>query len=185
MKAFELLLQERAPHNVAAGAITDNSRYEIKNLHALNEYNPHADRIYTTGTLPAQVNLLSNSRYQLMINSSGAGYSRWNNIAVTRWRQDLTSDTGGLFIYLRDVNTGHYWSAGYQPACVPLRDYEARFTQAYAEFRYRHTELDVVNTICISPEDDIELRCFKITNHSHKKRTLELTTYAEVVITRQ
>jgi cyclic beta-1,2-glucan synthetase len=62
-----------------------------------------------------EVHLLSNGRYHVMATNAGGGYSRWNNLAVTRWREDATSDDWGTFCYLRDTATGALWSSAYQP----------------------------------------------------------------------
>jgi cellobiose phosphorylase len=45
-----------------------------------------------------------------MATNSGGGYSHWRDIAITRWREDVTSDCWGTFIYFRDLDTGRYWS---------------------------------------------------------------------------
>ncbi len=50
-----------------------------------------------------------------MITNAGSGYSRWNDLAVTRWREDATCDPWGSFCYLRDTETGTFWSST-QPA---------------------------------------------------------------------
>jgi hypothetical protein len=45
------------------------------------------------------VHLLSNGNYNVMITGSGAGVSRWKDIAVTRWHGDATLDNEGQFFY--------------------------------------------------------------------------------------
>ena len=32
-----------------------------------------------------------------LVTAAGAGYSRWNDLAVTRWREDATRDDAGSF----------------------------------------------------------------------------------------
>ena len=66
------------------------------------------------GATPA-TQLLSNGRYAVMLTAAGSGYSRWRDIAVTRWREDATCDDWGSYIFLRDVDSGKVWSAGFQP----------------------------------------------------------------------
>ena len=56
-----------------------------------------------------------------MVTAAGSGYSRWHDIAVTRWREDVTRDDWGAYIFLRDVRSGDVWSAGYQPSCRRTR----------------------------------------------------------------
>ena len=62
-----------------------------------------------------EVQLLSNGRYHVMVTNAGGGYSRWKDLAVTRWREDGTRDDWGTFCYLRDVASGEFWSTAYQP----------------------------------------------------------------------
>src|ERR1700739_4515308 len=88
-----------------------------------------------------EVHLLSNGRYHVAITNAGGGYSRWRDLAVTRWREDATCDCWGTFIFLRDVRTGDFWSLGYQPTRRAAKGYEAIFSQARAEFRQRDADL--------------------------------------------
>jgi cellobiose phosphorylase len=118
-----------------------------------------------------------------MITSSGSGYSRWKDIAINRWNGDSTLDNEGQFIYIRDMDSNEVWSAGYQPTCRNEATYQAIFQGSKAEFRLRAFEIDVHTEIVISPEDDVELRSINLTNHSSTRRTIELTSYAEVVLT--
>ncbi len=178
-KATALLLQERIPKTAA------------QYLHAANA--PTADaaarqtetklRVYTDPDRkrPA-VQLLSNGRYHVMVSSAGGGYSRCNELAVTRWHADVSADNHGQFWYLRDVASGSFWSSAHQPTLQPVDSYEAIFTDARAEFRVRQREFDAHTEIVVSPEDDIELRRLHITNRARVRRTIELTSYAEVVL---
>lgn len=185
LKASELLLQERVPHNITDNAISDDSEFEIKGLHPLLNDSTEVMRIVGDMDIKPEVNLLSNGRYHVMINNAGSGYSRWHNIAVNRWREDATSDSLGMFVYLRDKDTGEFWSTTYQPTSRKTKNDEAIFTQAYAEFRQRQSDLEIHSSICISPEDDIEIRRIRLINHSNKPRKIEVTTYSEVVIAPQ
>ena len=47
---------------------------------------------------------MSNGHYSVMVTATGSGYSRWNDLAVTRWQADPTEDRCGTFIFLRDVD---------------------------------------------------------------------------------
>jgi|HubBroStandDraft_6_1064221.scaffolds.fasta_scaffold04706_3 cyclic beta-1,2-glucan synthetase len=140
-------------------------------------------RIFDTPSTPApEVQLLSNGRYHLVVTNSGGGYSRWNDLAVTRWREDTTRDCWGSFIYLRDPANGEFWSVGYQPTLRTTDDYKVTFTPSQAEFQQRHAGLEIVTRVWVSPEDDVEIRRLVITNLSRERRAIELTSYAEVVL---
>ena len=62
------------------------------------------------------------------------------------------------------------------------KSYEAIFSEARAEFRRRDHDIETHTEIAVSPEDDIELR--RITHHQPfpDARTIEVTSYAEVVL---
>ena len=117
-----------------------------------------------------------------MITNAGGGYSRWKDIAVTRWREDTTCDNWGTFCYIRDVASGEFWSTAYQPTLRQPEKYEAIFSEARAEFRCRNHDFDTHTEIAVSPEDDIELRRITITNRSRTRRAIDVTSYAEVVL---
>ncbi|MEO8753592.1 MAG: cyclic beta 1-2 glucan synthetase, partial [Casimicrobiaceae bacterium] len=104
------------------------------------------------------------------------------DLAVTRWREDSTCDNWGTFCYIRDVASGVFWSSAHQPTRKRAERYEAIFTEARAEFRRRDSDYETHTEIVVSPEDDIELRRVRITNHSRARRTIDITSYAEVVL---
>ena len=140
-------------------------------------------RVYKDSNTPTpEVQLLSNGRYTVMVTDAGGGYSHWKDLAVTRWREDATQDNFGSFCYLREVSTGVVWSASYQPTLRRAKSYEAIFSQSRAEFRRRDGDFDTHTEIAVSPEDDIELRRITVNNRSREPRTIEITSYAEVVL---
>ncbi|MCX5772069.1 MAG: cyclic beta 1-2 glucan synthetase [Candidatus Hydrogenedentes bacterium] len=180
LQATSLLLQERIPkttapifpHTIEANVIRTASAEAERTM-----------RVFTDPGSPVpEVHLLSNGRYHVMVSSAGGGYSRWRDLAVTRWREDPTRDCCGTFCYLRDLDNGRFWSTGYQPTLQPSKAYEAIFVQGKAEFRRRDDDIETHTEISVSPEDDIELRRIAITNRSDRPRTIEVTSYAEVVL---
>jgi cellobiose phosphorylase len=145
--------------------------------------NPVLGRVFSGAATPIPaVQLLSNGRYHAMITNAGGGYSRWKDIAVTRWREDCTRDNWGTFCYLRDVASGAFWSTTYQPTLNPSAAYQADFSKVCAVFRCNEQDMDAQTEIAVSPEDDIEVRRIGITNRSGARKAIDLTSYAEVVI---
>ncbi len=183
VQAAELLLQERMPRDIAvarpppeqvtATAETANLVPEIQ-----RRYNSAHSRVPRT-------QLLSNGRYSTMVTAVGSGYSRWRDIAITRWREDVTCDGWGSYIFLRDVRNGETWSAGYQPSGVEPGSYEVTFSEDRAEIIRHDDTLVTTLEIAISPEDDAEVRRVSITNHGNRTREIELTSYAEIALARQ
>ncbi|HZR20736.1 MAG TPA: glucoamylase family protein [Verrucomicrobiae bacterium] len=179
-RAADLLLQERVPNSTAKVL---SEEFELIKSPKFGTDGESLLRLFTNPDLPApEVQLLSNGRYHVVVSSAGSGYSRWRDLAVTRWREDATRDCWGTFIYLRDVASGEFWSAAHQPCLRSTKRCEAIFTEARAEFRQHYASLEIHTEISVSPEDDVELRRVTLTNHSHVRRTIELTSYAEVVL---
>jgi cyclic beta-1,2-glucan synthetase len=143
---------------------------------------PHFRRYITPHTLSPRTHLLSNGSYAVMLTNAGGGYSRRQGLTMTRWREDATTDAWGTFIYVRDLETGDVWSAAYHPTRREPDEYEASFAADRATFRRLDGQIEVRTEIVVSPEDDIELRRVSVTNHGHAPRSLELTSYAEVVL---
>jgi len=177
-QATTLLLQERVPRATA--------------FHALNAAvfaSPAASggaaavrSFKSPDTMWPQVQLLSNGRYHVMVTNAGGGYSRWKDIAVTRWHEDSTRDNWGTFCYLREVASGEFWSAAFQPTLERPKNYEAVFSEGRAEFHRVDHGFETRTEIAVSPEDDIELRRVTITNRGATRREIEITSYAEVVL---
>ncbi|TAL47261.1 MAG: phosphorylase, partial [Methylovulum sp.] len=176
--AADLLLQERIPPGVDTASLP-----VLLDLSEIKEsVQPPVRRVPSPTSFIPSTRLLSNGRYAVMITAAGSGYSLWKNLAVTRWREDVTRDAWGSYIYLRDVANGQVWSAGYQPTVVPPDDYEVVFAED--RIRITRTDSDIVSTleIVVSPEDDAEIRRLSLTNNGLNAREIELTSYAEIVL---
>ena len=117
-----------------------------------------------------------------MLTSAGSGYSRWRDLAVTRWREDVTRDDTGSYIFLRDVASGAVWSAGFQPSGVEAEAYQVTFTEDRAEFIRTDGAITTILEIVVSPEDDAEVRRLSIANGGHRDREIEVTSYLELVL---
>ncbi|MDD5176392.1 MAG: glucoamylase family protein [Sterolibacterium sp.] len=192
-QAVMLLLQERIPKATALFPHTA----QLSEVHSASVAAELPIRVFNSPDTPiAEVQLLSNGRYHVMITNAGGGYSRWKDLAVTRWREDGTCDNWGTFCYVREVNSvtsgasGECWSTAYQPTLKRAESYEAIFSEGRAEFRRRDSvggvsgdgNFETYTEIVVSPEDDIELRRVRITNRSRQPREIEVTSYAEVVL---
>ena len=178
-QATMLLLQERVPRATAFYLEAP----ELSDVRAISSGAEMPVRVFNSPNTPLpEVLLLSNGRYHVVVTNAGGGYSSWKGMAVTRWREDTTCDNWGMFCYFRDVATGKFWSAAYQPTLKRADTYESIFSEGRAEFRRRDFDYDIHTEIVVSPEDDIELRRTRITNSSRTRRTLDITSYAEVVL---
>lgn len=179
-QATLLLLQERIPKRSIFYAHTAS----VTDIHTTG-----ADaqlRIINTPNTPIpELQLLSNGNYQVMVTNSGGGFSRWKNISVTRWREDAIKDNYGIFCYIKDVNSGKFWSNTYHPTGQPSKNYGAIFSQGTIEFYRQDFGFETKTQIVVSPEDNVEIRKIKITNRSQAVKVLEVTSYAEIVLATQ
>ena len=183
VRAAELLLQERMPRDVALAKTPDDQAIAPAEVPG---FGPVAQRFYTSPhSHTPRTHLLSNGRYSTMVTAAGSGYSRWHDVAVTRWREDVTRDDWGAYIFLRDVQTGSVWSAGYQPTAVEPDSYAATFSEDRAEIVRSDGAITTTLEVIVSPEDDAEVRRVSITNHGHRTRDIEITSYAEIALARQ
>uniref|UniRef100_UPI00359431E2 GH36-type glycosyl hydrolase domain-containing protein n=1 Tax=Thiocapsa sp. TaxID=2024551 RepID=UPI00359431E2 len=179
-QATALLLQERIPKTPSFYLHATGEPTDIRTTSSSQDAEI---RVFTSPNTPIpEVKLLSNSRYHVMVTNAGGGYSRWKDLAVTRWHEDTTRDPWGTFCYVRDLASGDFWSTAYQPTLKQPDSYEAIFSEGRAEFRRRDQGIESYTEIAVSPEDDIELRRVRLTNRSRSRRVIEVTSYAEVVL---
>jgi len=180
IQATELLLQERTPRDVS---VAHPRAEEVGTAARVSEMQlPEARRLRTPHESTPQAHLLSNGRYSVMLTSVGSGYSRWRDLGVTRWREDSTRDDTGSYFFLRDIENGTVWSAGYQPSGVEPDSYEVSFTEDRAEFIRSDAAITTVVEVVVSPEDDAEVRRISIVNTGNRARDLEVTSYTELVL---
>ncbi|MCX6678148.1 MAG: cyclic beta 1-2 glucan synthetase [Methanothrix sp.] len=183
-QAADLLLQERVP--MAKSFYPHAAEASPSIWRAGMPARERSMRVFNDpNSASPDVHLLSNGDYRVMISASGAGYSRWKDLAVTRWHGDITRDNEGQFFYIRDLDSNDVWSAGYQPVCKDAKTYQAIFQGSKAELQSKVLGIDAFTEVVVSPEDDVELRSISLTNRSSIRRKIELTSYAEVVLTTQ
>jgi len=180
IRATELLLQERIPRDVAiayprAEEVEEGARVRELVAPILRRFRSPHDPVPRT-------HLLSNGSYSVMITAAGSGYSHWRDLAITRWREDVTRDSWGSYVFLRDAGSGEVWSAGYQPSGVEPDSYEVAFSEDRAEIIRRDGTITTTLEVAVSTEDDAEVRRVSIANLGTRPREIELTSYAEVVL---
>jgi len=181
IRSTDLLLQERIPLAVLEFQPQDDSAATVPPMLALP--GPVSRRITTPNTATPRAHLLSNGQYHVMLTNAGGGYSNCRDLSITRWRPDATRDDWGQFIYLRDPTKNRVWSATHQPTCTVADTYEVTFSIDKAEFRRRDGNVESHLEIAISPEANVEVRQVTLTNHGRSTAEIELTSYAEAVLT--
>jgi cyclic beta-1,2-glucan synthetase len=183
VQAAELLLQERMPSDVALARPPPELAGQTTEIESLV---PENQRRYSSPHSRApRTHILSNDRLSTMVTATGSGYSRWHDVAITRWREDATCDGWGAYIFLRDVKSGDVWSAGYQPSGVEPDTYQVTFSEDRAEFIRHDATIATMLEVMVSSESDAEVRRVSLTNHGLRTREIELTSYCEIALARQ
>ena len=183
IQSAELLLHERTSRSVA---VTRPRGEEVRVAPLVRDLVlPTLRRFDSPHDITPRTHLLSNGRYTVMITTAGAGFSRWGDLAVTRWREDTTRDCWGTFVYLRDTNTGDVWSAGFQPSGTDMDGYEVVYSEDRAAITQRDGTLVITLEVLVSPGDDAELRQITVTNVGTRDLQIDFTSYAEVVMAPQ
>ena len=93
IEAAELLLQEKAPRDILISTV----RTEAAERGTVDVAPDHPDtRLILNPALALKAtNVMSNGQYSVMVTATGAGYSRFGDISVTRWQADPTEDRMG------------------------------------------------------------------------------------------
>ena len=181
IESAELLLQEKAPREIPA----DTVRTEAEERPLLDEQEVQS---LDTRIIPDPANalratsLMSNGRYSMMVTATGSGYSRWGDLAVTRWQPDPVEDRMGSYIFLRDVDTGDWWSATAEPKQARGEVSQTYFSDDKATFAKVVQSLrSEVECIVIS-EGHGEGRRVTLHNDGSSDRYIEVTSFAELVL---
>lgn len=127
-------------------------------------------------------NVISNGDYGMMISQTGSGYSWRGNAGqnrITRAFQDLVRDNWGKYFYLRDLDSGAFWSAAYKPVMAPYEAYTVAHGLGYSRFSQRVQGIESVLTVFVAPDDPVEVFHLTLTNRGDRPRHLDVTSYLE------
>jgi len=180
IEAAELLLQEKAPREIPVMA----AKHETDAPANIQEdlLRPQVRKINDPATEDRELAFLSNGHYSLMLTATGAGYSRWNGLSVSRWRADPTEDRWGTFIFLRDTQSGQWWSATAEPRAIEGERTRVSFSDEKAEFVKSVGDLTSEVEVIVATENDAEGRRVTLLNMGAEDRFIEVTSYLEPVV---
>ena len=180
IEASELLLQEKAPRDIPIATVRSDTGERVKA--DVEDMTPDTRLVLDPASSMRATSVMSNGSYSVMVNAIGSGYSRWNELSVTRWQADPTEDRLGTYIFLRDVGTGDWWSATAEPKAargersqVLFSDDRASFVKLVGTIR---SELEVI----VVSEGNGEGRRVTLFNEGDSDRHIEVTSYAELAL---
>lgn len=130
------------------------------------------------------VNYLTNGRYCAICSQTGGGHSFFETSGYNRITREyaplvLLQDRPGRYVFLRDAETGEYWSANWQPVCGDISNFEARHGMGYTKIRYSSHGIDASIIYYVPPRDDCEVWMVTIKNASEKPRRIQAFPYVK------
>ena len=120
-----------------------------------------------------------------VISHNAGGYSFHKNAEhhrITRFRQNgVPLDRPGHYVYIRDNETGEYWSISWQPVGKDLKHakYECRHGLSYSKFSCAYQGIEAEQLVFIPVPDDVELWDVKLRNTGTSNRKLSVFSYVE------
>ncbi len=120
-----------------------------------------------------------------VVNHTAGGYLFYQSPEyhrITRFRANsIPMDRPGHYVYLRDDETGDYWSISWQPVGKPLdkADYQCRHGLSYSKYSCKYNNIEAEQTLFIPIEDPVELWDVKIKNIDDKVRNISVFSYLE------
>ena len=137
----------------------------------------------------SMTNYLGTQRMGAVISHNAGGYC-WldspQHHRITRFRPNgVPMDWPGHYVYLRDDETGAYWSLSWQPTGLPLDQarYQARHGLSYSVFSCQYEGIDARQTLFIpienGAEDPVEIFDVRVKNTSDRPRQISVYGYVE------
>ena len=130
-------------------------------------------------------NYLGSTEYGAIITNNAGGYGFYKSGAKGRLLRlrfnSIPMDQPGRYFYLRDKESGDYWSASWQPVGKPLGEYKStcRHGTAYTVIESEYAGIKTESTYFVPLGQNFEYWRLKVTNRSDKARRLSVFTYCE------
>lgn len=130
-------------------------------------------------------NVISNGEYSILITQTGGGYSWGKNSIenrITRFVEDSIRDDIGKYVYIRDDDTGEFWSATYKPCEKFGDDYKVVHGMGYSIFFNTYNGIQSRLKIFLSKNHRCEFFQLTLENKSNRVRRLSIYFYAELYL---
>lgn len=117
-----------------------------------------------------------------VFNHTAAGYVLYKSPEyhrITRFRPNGPVDGPGHYVYLRDNDTGDFWSVSWQPVGKPKEHYSCRHGLSYSKYLCDYSGINAQQTLFAAIDDPVEIWDVRLRNDSEKKRNLSVFSYLE------
>ncbi|MEM1508414.1 MAG: hypothetical protein QW291_02940 [Thermofilaceae archaeon] len=129
------------------------------------------------------INYLGQENYFAMISNTAGGYSFYRDARyrrITRYRYNsVPADQPGRYVYMRDAETGEYWSPTWQPVKRTLDSYECRHGLGYSKISSTFRGIESQITYFVPLKQTLEVWRLKVVNKRSRPAELQLFSYVE------
>ncbi len=129
------------------------------------------------------INYLGSEAYFGIISNTAGGYSFYRDARLrrlTRYRyNNAPLDLGGRYIYLRDDESGEYWSPSWQPTQRDIEDYSCRHGLGYSIIGSRYRGIQAETLYFVPLGENLEVWRVRVTNERPAGANLSLFSSIE------
>ena len=177
VQSFDVLLKEKVQLN----PVIDLKMFGYKKYNYERENVENDIREFNAINEIPEISILSNSKYSLLINDRGNGFSRYKTIQLNRYRK-ITEQDYGNYMYIKDLSNNKVWSNTYAPTNVKPDKYNVVFATDRIKFLRMDDGISTKTEIVVTREKNAEIRKVTFKNTTNVEKELELTTYTEPII---
>ncbi|MCR5013313.1 MAG: hypothetical protein K6A28_00895, partial [Bacteroidales bacterium] len=176
-KSMETLLKEKAQIQPYIDLkVTQYKRYQYSKVQTESDA-----RDYDGIANVPEIGVVSNGQYTVLLNDRGAGFSRYRNLLVTRYRK-IAADYFGTFLYIRNLRNDKLWCNTYAPLDVMPSQYRVSFASDKVTFMRVDDDIETKTEVTVIKDYFAEIRRYNFTNNGKEDVDLELTSYGEVIM---
>jgi len=131
-------------------------------------------------------NYLGSTNYGAIITNHAGGYSFYGSALSMRFLRirpnSVPLDQPGRYFYLRDQDSGDYWSSTWQPVGKSLDQYASvcRHGTAYTIITSKYSGIETESTYFVPLGQMFEYWRLRVKNSSDKTRRISVFTYCEI-----
>ena len=129
------------------------------------------------------INYLGCQAYFGIISNTAGGYSFYRDARLrrlTRYRyNNAPYDFGGRSIYLRDNDSGEFWSPSWQPTRGKLENYVCRHGMGYTIIGSKYRGIEASTRYFVPLDENLEIWQLTVTNHRQQAAELSIFSLIE------
>jgi cellobiose phosphorylase len=147
---------------------------------------PRKEYVITRPDTPLPwINYLGTDEYCALFSNTAGGYSFYKDAGLrrlTRYRyNNIPLDSNGRYVYLRDEESGDFWSTSWQPVRKDLKKfkYECRVGLSYNILKTEYAGIETEGTYFVPEGETLEVWRLRVTNKTKKARKLKAISFVE------